>query len=274
MTFTQADLLSAVERSPRLAAAHDRAGWVSLYTPDAVIEDPVGSRAHRGTDRIDRFYATFIAPRDIVFHVRSDVVVDETVVRDVDLEVRMSPQVTMTIPAVLQYDLAPVGGRLKISRLQAFWELPGMVGQFLRSGPRAVPVGGALGVALLRNQGPAGAAGFLAGLRSVGATGKRGVERFLRDAAGGDEVAVRRRLSRGTRVTVGEHRPLGGTDLLALLAGGRCDRLIAAGRHVVAAVRTSDGEPAVLIADVGTRPFTIARLRVFAGPGLTGLDGG
>ncbi len=38
MTFTQADLLSAVERSPRLAAAHDRAGWVSLYTPDAVID--------------------------------------------------------------------------------------------------------------------------------------------------------------------------------------------------------------------------------------------
>ncbi|KUI31873.1 hypothetical protein AU196_08420 [Mycobacterium sp. IS-1742] len=264
MTFTQADLLSAVERSPHLAAAHDRAGWVSLYTPDARIEDPVGSRPHRGTDRIDRFYATFIAPRDITFHVRTDLVVDETVLRDVDLEVRMSPDVTMHIPAFLRYDLAAVGGELKITRLRAYWELRAMVGQFVRSGPRAVPVGGALGVALLRNQGPAGVAGFLAGLRGAGTAGRGEVDRLLRDAAAGDEVAVRRRLGRGTRVTVGDHAPMSGAELLALLAGARCDKLVAAGRHVVAALRRPDGESVVVIADVEARPITITRLRLFA----------
>ncbi|BCI53528.1 hypothetical protein NIIDNTM18_28060 [Mycolicibacterium litorale] len=165
MAFPRHDLLTAVERSPRLVAEHDRAGWVALYTPDAVIEDPVGSRPHRGLAEIDRFYATFIAPRDITFHVRRDVVVDETVVRDVDLEVGMTAGVTMRIPAVLRYDLAGVDGELKITRLQAFWELPGMVATFLRRGPRAVPAGGALTVGLLRNQGLGGAAGFLAGLR-------------------------------------------------------------------------------------------------------------
>jgi hypothetical protein len=274
MPFTQADLLSAVERSPQLAAAHDRTGWVGLYTPDGEICDPVGSRPHRGTDRIDRFYATFIAPRDITFGVRSDVVVDDTVVRDVDLEVRMSAGVTMRIPAVLRYDLAAVGGEPKIARLQAFWELPGMIGQFLGSGPRALPAGAALGVALLRNQGVAGAAGFLAGLRRAGASAKREVDRFLRDAAAGDEVAVRRRLGRGARVTAGEHRPLSGAELLAILAGAHSDKLLAAGRHVVAAVRAPDGERAVLIADVETRPFAITRLRVFAAPGLTRSDRG
>jgi hypothetical protein len=274
MTFTQADLLSCVERSPMLAAAHDREGWVALYTPDAEIEDPVGSRPHRGTGQIDRFYATFIAPRDITFGVRADVVVDETVVRDVDLEVRMSGGVTMHIPAVLRYDLTAVAGEPKIARLQAFWELPAMIGQFVRTGPRAVPAGVALGAALLRHQGPAGAAGFLSGLRRTGAAGKRQVDRFLGDAAAGDEMAVRRRLGRGARVTLGESRPVSGAELLALLAGAHCDKLIAAGRHVVAALRTPDGERAVVIADIEIRPVTITRLRVFTAPGLTGSGRG
>ncbi|BBY15809.1 nuclear transport factor 2 family protein [Mycolicibacterium litorale] len=274
MTFTRAELLTAVERSPQLVAEHDRAGWVGLYTPDAQIEDPVGSRPHRGIAEIDRFYATFIAPREIAFQVRGDVVVDDTVIRDADLEVRMSGGVTMRIPAVLRYDLAAVGGDLKITRLQAFWELPGMVGKFLRNGPRAVPAGAALSVALLRNQGLGGAAGFLTGLRGAGTTGKRHVDEFLRDATAGNEVAVRRRLGKGARITVGERHPLTGAELLALLAGARWDKLIAAGRHVVAAIESPAAERGVLIADVESRPFTITRLRVFAGPGLTGVDRG
>lgn len=274
MTFTGADLLSAVARSPALAAAHDRTGWVGLYTADAEIEDPVGSRPHRGTDRIDRFYATFIAPRDITFHVRADVVVDETVLRDVDLEVRMSAAVTMRIPAVLRYDLATDGAEPKITRLQAFWELPGMIGQFVRTGPRALPAGAALGVALLRNQGVAGAAGFLTGLRSAGPAGKRHVHRFLDAAANGDEVALRRGIARGARITLGERRALGGADLVGMLAGTRRDKVIAAGRHVVAVLRAPDGGHTIVIADIERRPVTITRLRVFAAPRLTGSDRG
>jgi hypothetical protein len=34
------DLLAAVERSPRAAAAHDRAGWMALFTRDGRVEDP------------------------------------------------------------------------------------------------------------------------------------------------------------------------------------------------------------------------------------------
>lgn len=273
MTFTRTELLAAVERSPQLVAVKDRAGWVALYTPEAQIEDPVGSLPHRGLEQIDRFYATFIAPRDITFHVRSDVVVDDTVVRDVDLEVRMSAGVTMRIPAVLRYDLAAVGGEPKIARLQAFWELPGMIGQFLRTGPRAVAAGGALGVALLRNQGPGGAVGFLSGLVGPGILGRRHVDRLLGDAGSGDEVAMRRRLGRAP-VTVGESHPLSGADLLGMLTDARCDKLIAAGPHVVASVQAPNGDRGVLIFDVQTRPTAITRLRVFGAPGLTGLDRG
>ncbi|TFV57355.1 hypothetical protein E4P42_15760 [Mycobacterium sp. PS03-16] len=269
MASTRADLLAAVERSPRLVSAHDRTGWVGLYTPDALIEDPVGARPHRGTGAIDRFYATFIAPRDITFHRGVDAVVGNTVIRDLDLEVGMSGGIAMRIPAFLRYDLAPVGGDLKITRLQAFWELPGMVGQFVRNGPRAVPAGAALAATLLRNQGAAGAAGFLAGLQGAGGRGKREFVAFLGDARAGNEVAVRRRLAKGARITLGEDRPLGGTDLLGWLAEAQWDKVIAAGYHVVAAVRADTG-PGVVIADVETRPFVITRLRVFTEAGVGG----
>ncbi|WP_422746653.1 nuclear transport factor 2 family protein [Mycobacterium sp. WMMD1722] len=258
----RADMLAVVERSPQLVAARDRAGWVGLYTLDAQIEDPVGSRPHRGPTEIDRFYATFIAPREITFHRGSDLVVDDTVVRDLELEVRMSDAVSMRIPAVLRYDLVPTGSDLKITRLQAFWELPAMVAQFLRAGPAAVPVGGALSLALLRNQGLTGAGGFLAGFRGAGRSGRREFTRFLSDARTGDEVAVRRRLARGARITRGESRPLPAADLLDRLTGADEHKVIVAGRHVAAGLR-SDRGAAVLLADVAKNPFAITRIRYF-----------
>lgn len=265
MGHSRADLLAAVERSPQLVAARDRAGWVGLYALDAQIEDPVGSRPHRGPTEIDRFYATFIAPREITFHPGADLVVDDTVVRDLELEVRMSDAVTMRIPAVLRYDLAPTGSDLKITRLQAFWELPGMVGQFLRAGPAALPVGGALSVALLRNQGLTGTGGFLAGFRGAGRSGRREFTHFLADARAGDEVAVRRRLARGARITHGENDQLPAAELLDRLTDAEPHKVIVAGRHVVAGLSAGRGA-AVLIADVEKNPFAITRIRFFDDP--------
>jgi hypothetical protein len=75
MTFSRDDMLAAVERSPEAARAHDRAGWVGLFTDDARLEDPVGSYPHRGRGAIARFYDTFIGPRDIAFRRNADIVV-------------------------------------------------------------------------------------------------------------------------------------------------------------------------------------------------------
>jgi hypothetical protein len=132
MAFSRADTLAAAQQSLHKAAAHDRAGWLDLFAATALVEDPVGSRAHRGREQLDRFYRTFIAPRQITAHPRRDIVAGTTVIRDITLEVAMSPTVTMLIPAYLRYDLDPVD--LRITRLQAYWELPAMVGQFLRAG--------------------------------------------------------------------------------------------------------------------------------------------
>jgi ketosteroid isomerase-like protein len=43
------------EASLRLTKEGDRDGWLALFAPDAVVEDPVGSPPHRGIDAITAF---------------------------------------------------------------------------------------------------------------------------------------------------------------------------------------------------------------------------
>jgi Nuclear transport factor 2 (NTF2) domain len=181
-----AELLAAVEESPRAAAAHDRAGWVGLFTDDGRVEDPVGSRAHVGAVRIGRFYDTFIGPRQITFHRDLDIVSGTSVIRDLTLEVMMSADVRMMIPAFLRYDLRQSEGGWQIERLRAYWELPTMVMQFARHGAKSLPASLRLSAGLLRNQRLGGTAGFLLGFRGHRRRGKRLVEHALADGRLGD----------------------------------------------------------------------------------------
>lgn len=264
MAFTPADLLAAVERSPQAAGAHDRDGWVGLFADGGRVEDPVGSRPHRGARQIGRFYDTFIGPRQITFHRDTDIVAGATVIRDLELEVTMGLEkmgtVTMHIPAYLRYALTP---DLRITDLQAYWELPTMVGQFARAGVAAVPAGLQLARALLHNQGPTGAVGFAEGFRGAGRPGRRLLTRLLDDLCAGNEVAVRRRLSRTTAVHAGENRPLATAQLIELCAGAQWHKLIASGYSLAAGLETERGR-AVLIADLTPKPLAVSRLRYFA----------
>ena len=273
---TRAELLTAVERSPQAAAAHDRAAWVGLFADGARIEDPVGSRPHRGAAEIAEFYDTFIGPRVITFHRDVDIVAGSTVIRDLELEVTMgsagpdagTPGVTMRIPAYLRYALQgtrePSGTGPRITELQAYWELPAMVLQFLRNGTRAVPVGLQLAGDLLRNQGPVGAVGFASGFRGVGARprshARRRFIRLLDDLCAGDEVSVRRTLRRDARVLSGEATPLGASKLTALTAGGSWRKVIVSGASAVAGIDVGSRR-AVLIAEL--TPSGIRRVRYF-----------
>lgn len=260
----RADLLAAAERSPAAAAAHDRAAWVGLFAETGVVEDPVGSRPHRGHDEIARFYDTFIGPRDIVFHRDHDVVVGEAVIRDLTLEVRMAASSTMLIPAYLRYDVTAAGDRLVIARLRAYWELPAMVGRFARTGLAAVPAGLTLARNLLANQGVGGAAGFAAGALGTGVRGRRAVTDLLDDLCAGDEVAVRRRLAAGATATLGDDHRIPVSDLVARLRGGHWRQPIAAGPTVAARVTTPDGR-GVVFAEPAPDRRGVARLRLFAG---------
>ena len=119
--------------------------WVGLFTADARVEDPYGSRPHVGHEQIGRFYDTFIAPRQIIFHRDVDVAVGTAVVRDLMLEIVMAPGVTLNVPMHLRYDLRASDGDWAVERLRAHWELPAMVAQMLRQGAKSLPVCAAVG---------------------------------------------------------------------------------------------------------------------------------
>ena len=255
-------LLAAVERSPQAAAAHDRSGWVGLFTTDGRIEDPVGSRPHVGHGEIGRFYDTFIGPRDIVFHRDLDVVHGAAVIRDLGLEVAMGSAVTMTIPAFLRYDLREVKGEWKIAQLRAYWELPSMMLQFLRNGVSAAPAGIQLSQGLIRNQRLRGTAGFAAGFRRVGSRRKDLVEIFVDAVGAGDKRAAQRTLSANAAMTFGDDGAAEIADLVARCPGARATKLIAAGSTVAVSITSQRGR-GVMFADVAWRRNEIRRVRYF-----------
>jgi hypothetical protein len=263
MAFTRADMLATAERSPAAAGARDRDAWVGLFTSNGRIEDPVGSEPHRGVAAIGRFYDTFIGPRDIRYHPDVDIVVGPTVVRDGELEVTMASTLTLRVPVYLRYDLQDEAGELKIAALSAFWELPAMVGQFLRGGVAAVPAGAQLSKLLLSNQGLVGTLGFLGGFRGFGSGAKGVVTRFLDAACAGDEIGIRRRLAGQVQISGGDDLQLSAADLLRHLSGARWRKLIGSGRAVVAATERA-GQRSVIVADVGADPVAITRIRVFS----------
>ena len=261
MVGVRSELLAAVDRSPQLAAAHDRAGWVGLFAADGRIEDPVGSRPHAGPEQIARFFDTFIAPRDIVFHKDLDIVSDNTVIRDLDLEVGMGPVVTMRIPAVLRYDLRSSSGDWRIERLRAYWELPAMMLRFLGNGASAAPQALNLTRALIRNQGLGGSAGFMSGFRGERVRGKRTMRTFLDANAAGDQLRAWRCLAPGVTITKGERNPLKFSAFSDELKGSSCTKMIASGSSVAASVRGRTS--GVLIAEMADGGGAITRLSYF-----------
>lgn len=262
MIGLRAELMAAVERSPHMAANHDRTGWISLFAAGGRIEDPVGSRPHIGLAGIGRFYDTFIAPRRIVFRPGCDIVIDTTVVRDVTLEVGMGPTVVMEIPAVLRYDLTnDVAGEWLIERLRAYWELPAMMARFLRNGPAAAPQALQLTRALMRNQGLRGSAGFASGFRGVRDRGKRTVRAFLEAVSSGDELGAWRCLAPGAAITHGERNPLKFSAFSEEIRSAVWTKLIAAGSSVTISLRGRVN--GVLIAEVAEGVDAITRLSYF-----------
>jgi hypothetical protein len=255
-------LLAAVERSPQAFTVHDRDGWVGVFTVDARVEDPVGSQAHVGYEQIYRFYDTFIGPRDIKFHRDLDIVFGTTVLRDLELEVGMGPGVTMYIPAFLRYDLREANGEWKIAELRAYWELPAMTLQFLRTGSPAVSPALQLSRGLLANQGLRGTAGFMAAFRRVGKRHKKLVETFVGALARGDRFAAAEALSSPAAITLGDNDPLDIAELAEQLDGARWTKMNSAGSTVTVSLNSAHGR-GIMFADVAWRGHAINRIRYF-----------
>ncbi len=251
MASARADVLSAAHRSLAAAGAHDRPGWLGLFTADGRVEDPVGSSPHRGHVAIGHFYDTFIGPRDITYDLEADLVAGPMVLRDLTLVIRMSPALTMQVPAYIRYDMKDTPDGLRIAALSAYWELPAMIRRFLLGGLGALPSGVALGRAMVSHQGLRGTAGFLRGFAGVGSGAGTALGRLLDDACAGDEVGLRRRTA-GAMIISGDGEPRTASEVTRLLSGGRWDKRIRSGRSAAARVHTSDGR-VIVIGEYRTR---------------------
>lgn len=241
--YTEADCLALVERSPAAVAAHDRDAWLGLFASDAVVEDPVGSAPQRrvpgGKDPLVGFYECFIAPNTVRFLPGRDIVCGLHVMRDLSLEITLSPRVTVQVPMHLLYELKEEAGELKIARLAAHWELAAMARQQRSRGIASLGTGIVSTWRLLRHLGPSGLAGFARARHSVGDAGRALVPEFCRRFTGGDSQGVLR-LFESPDAPV--HFPWAGQELTAeqfvALAGElHADKVIAAGRVVSATLQ-------------------------------------
>jgi hypothetical protein len=205
------------------------------------VNDPVGSRPHRGRAAIEKFYDTFIAPNTIVFRVEKDIVCGMSVVRDLTVQTTMSTGVTLQVPMHLRYDLVQENGQLKIRRLGAHWELPFMIGQLLRTGLKGIWTSLKLGPQLIARQGLGGMIGFMRGFLGVGRAGKRTAQAFLSAASRGDRAAFANLLA----ASAGLEWPAGNTnsldEFLERARGLRWSKVMAAGNTVTATITTATG---------------------------------
>ncbi|CAA0079351.1 Uncharacterised protein [BD1-7 clade bacterium] len=191
------ELLEQVKKSPAAVAVHDKRAWMSIFAKYHVVEDPVGSTPHvgglydnatgaRGDGALSRFFDCFIQPNKIGFDVQQDVVCGNHVVRDLNINIEMSPAVKVTVPMHLLYELTEEDGEWKIQRLAAHWELMPMMGQLFGKGFACAGVLTGLTVRMLKLQGIGGMLGFSKAVFNIGNAGKTGVHQMLRAINGGE----------------------------------------------------------------------------------------
>ncbi len=107
-----------------------------------------------------------------------------------------------------------------------------------------------------------GAAGFMAGLRRVGARHKELVEKFLRAVTRGDRFAAARALSPTATITLGDGDSLELDELVAQLNGASVTKTIGAGHTVVVSLHADHGR-GIVFADVAWRGNAINRIGYF-----------
>lgn len=129
-----------VKSSPEIVGKHDKQDWIGLFAKTAIVQDPVGAGPNRkgqgvrnGRDELTRFYDIFIAPNDIKFTVHQDIIVDNEVVRDVNIRTVLSNGAISDVDALLKYSVIEEEGELKISHLNAYWDFTGNAKNLLAS---------------------------------------------------------------------------------------------------------------------------------------------
>lgn len=127
--------LEVVQASPAAVKQHDKLRWLSLFTPDVRLEDPVGAGEHVGLDRLSSFWDVFIQPNEVTFHPKRDFVRGDRVVRYVTIAtVTPVDRTPLSLNAIIEYRVHDE----RISMLRAYWEPKHAVSWHAKRGLRGV----------------------------------------------------------------------------------------------------------------------------------------
>jgi len=128
MADEQCTARDLARRSQAAVKAKDRAGWLSLFASDAVVQDPIGpspldpvGAGHRGPEAIAAFYDTVIAPNDsITFEIEDSYLCGQEVA-DVGVIRTVLPggKHVAVVHGVYTYRSNGAG---QLLALRAFWE--------------------------------------------------------------------------------------------------------------------------------------------------------
>lgn len=127
MTETVATVRDLARRSQAAAGAGDRAAWLGLFAPDAVVQDPVGpspldpaGAGHRGTAAIAAFYDTVIGRVErLSFEIERSYLCGDEVADVGSIRLSLPGGSTAVVRGVFTYR---GDGNGKLSALRAYWE--------------------------------------------------------------------------------------------------------------------------------------------------------
>lgn len=114
------------QRSVAAVEAGDRDGWLALFAPDGVVEDPVGpsmfdetGAGHHGREAIGGFFDAAIAGNQVRFEIRESHEAGDEVANVVTITTTLPDGSKAIVDAVVVYRSAPDGEHL--ASLRAFW---------------------------------------------------------------------------------------------------------------------------------------------------------
>ena len=112
----------------------DKARWLSLFSGDAWIEDPAGTRRYLAGDSdrsLSAFYDIFIRESDLKVEIEQDFVSGNDVLRDGAIVIAMPQGSSIRVPAFLRYEVTDTG---QIGGLRAHWQITSAVWLALSTG--------------------------------------------------------------------------------------------------------------------------------------------
>lgn len=116
----------AARRSMVAVEGGDREGWLGLFAPDAVVEDPIGpsmfdpeGAGHRGAEGLAAFYDNVIGPNQVRFAIRESYACGSEVANVGTITTTLADGSQAVVEGVYTYRVDADG---RILALRAFWE--------------------------------------------------------------------------------------------------------------------------------------------------------